>query len=163
MDETEIRLDDHDNYTYDICRAQRIKVTASGNEMNKISIAFCATEEDTTSAIILPSNSIAAYAVKDEYVPLFNELTGVKTNHKEDTDEINLIAESINKSLMFSTTLLEPYDPDNLGNSIIDADNDLDSNRVVSSKICVNMSYEAVLEPFRPKSSLNSKVSRALM
>ncbi|CAF0801039.1 unnamed protein product [Brachionus calyciflorus] len=234
MDDTEIRLDDHGNYTYDICGAQRIKVTAS-----------------------------AAYAVMDKYVPLFNELTGVKTNHKEGlknlsnyyncqfaymklssstfikigdtlnptkifeeiksnyteflkltcysgsvcpeiisdssqnisntsqfnskidqkssdasevnsklsyelnlktqyTDEINLIAESIYKSLMFSTTLLEPYDPDYLGNSIIDADNDLDSKMVVSSKICVNMSCEAVLEPFLSKSSLNSKVFRAL-
>ncbi|CAF1090303.1 unnamed protein product [Brachionus calyciflorus] len=80
----------------------------------------------------------------------------------QDTDEINLKAESINKSLLSSTTLLEPYDPFNLDSSIIDADNDLDSNEVVSSKICVNMAFEAVLEPISFKSSLNSKVYRAL-
>ncbi|CAF0905897.1 unnamed protein product [Brachionus calyciflorus] len=80
----------------------------------------------------------------------------------QDTDEINLKTESIKKPLLSSTTLLEPCDSDNLDNSIIDADNGLYSNEVVSSRFCVNMPCEAFLEPIRFKSSLNSKVYRAL-
>ncbi|CAF1117869.1 unnamed protein product [Brachionus calyciflorus] len=56
MDETAIRLDDPGNYTYDVCGSQRIKATTSGHEMNKVSIAFCATAngEKLPALIMVP-------------------------------------------------------------------------------------------------------------
>ena len=42
MDETAIRLNDPSNYTYEIRGSQRVKAITSVHEMNKISVAFCA-------------------------------------------------------------------------------------------------------------------------
>ncbi|CAF0794025.1 unnamed protein product [Brachionus calyciflorus] len=71
MDETAIRLDEPNNYTYEITGTRRVKATTSGHEMNKVSVAFCASAngEKLPALILVPRIT----ELKD-FVPPYNVL-----------------------------------------------------------------------------------------